>query len=124
MPNPPESRHVLIVEDDADLLETFLLVLEGAGHVATGAGNGQEALDKLRGGLRPDLILLDLMMPVMNGWQFREEQLKDPALASIPVVVVSAAGPISETHTLHPAAFLPKPVDLEALLEIVGRAGQ
>lgn len=119
-----DSHPVLVVEDDADLLETFILVLESSGHAAVGAADGYAALEMLRGGMRPCVILLDLMMPGMNGWQFREQQLKDPALAPIPVVLISAAGPGAEDKTLRPAAFLPKPVDLDALLDTVRRVSR
>jgi two-component system, chemotaxis family, chemotaxis protein CheY len=112
---------VLVVDDDVDMLDTFVQVLEINGYAATGAEGGDQALATLRNGLAPALILLDLMMPGMNGWQFREEQLKDPTLARIPVVVVSAAGPGSEAGSLRPAAFLAKPVDLDLLLDTMRR---
>jgi two-component system response regulator MprA len=76
----------------------------------------------LRGGLKPRLILLDLMMPRKDGWQFREEQIADPSLAAFPVVVLSGAGQL-ERHTrqLDVKDFLEKPVDVERLLEVVSR---
>jgi CheY-like chemotaxis protein len=111
------DQHVLVVEDDADMLDTFVQVLEAAGYRASGAANGVEALALLRNGLRPAAILLDLMMPEMTGWEFREEQLRDPALASLPVIVVSAAGPLAERESLRASAFLSKPLDLHSLLD-------
>src|SRR5580765_7790969 len=81
---------ILLVEDDFDMRDALIPILEYAGHHVVGAANGREALEQLRAGPKPSLILLDLMMPVMNGTEFRAEQLRDPALASIPVVVVSA----------------------------------
>jgi CheY-like chemotaxis protein len=87
-------------------------------------GPCREALELLRGGLRPSSILLDLMMPVMDGWDFRQEQLADPALKDIPVVLITAAGFSRETiqAQLGDVHLLPKPVPCPALLEILGRA--
>jgi CheY-like chemotaxis protein len=120
MSEPPgEKRTILVVEDDHSMQEAFTLALEYSGYDVIGAANGAEALDKLRAGARPCAILLDLMMPVMDGWRFREEQLKDAALAGIPVIVVSAAGPDSGMESLRAAAFLGKPVDLKRLLSTV-----
>jgi CheY-like chemotaxis protein len=82
---------VLVAEDDTDVREAMLDRLETAGYRAVGVPNGMEALCWLREAESlPPLILLDLMMPIMDGWQFREQQLEDPALAGIPVVVLSA----------------------------------
>jgi CheY-like chemotaxis protein len=68
----------------------------------------------------PSVILLDLMMPVMDGWQFRTEQLRDPALAAIPVILISADGTVREkAAALSAAAFLRKPIDVEQLLALV-----
>ena len=82
---------VFIVEDDPDTREMLgkFLELEGF-HVET-AANGRQALDRLSSGLKASVIVLDLMMPIMDGWQFRREQVRNAALASIPVIVVSAA---------------------------------
>ena len=82
------------------------------------ASNGKQALERLHSGVHPCVILLDLMMPVMDGWQFRRQQVQDQQLAGIPVIVVSAAGKdrISE---IDANAYLSKPVDLEQLLERV-----
>jgi CheY-like chemotaxis protein len=107
---------VFIVEDDADtrdMLEQFL-ELEGY-HVET-AVNGRHALDRLSGGLQASVIVLDLMMPVMDGLQFRREQVRRTELASIPVIVVSAAGQ-ERLQRIEADAHLPKPIDLEQLLD-------
>jgi len=93
-----------------------LLTLEG--FVATTVSNGREALDYLRQGDRPDIILLDLMMPVMDGWEFRRKQQSDPALAAVPVVVLSALDH-RRAADVDAVAFLKKPLDFDRLLELV-----
>jgi len=109
---------VLIVEDDADLREMMaqLLALEGFG--AHAVANGREALDYLENGHSPRLILLDLMMPVMDGWEFRREQQRDPRVADIPVIVLSALDQ-SRAGDIDEAAFLKKPLDFDRLLDLV-----
>ena len=82
------------------------------------ASNGKQALERLSAGVHPCVILLDLMMPVMDGWQFRREQVQDHDLAEIPVIVVSAAGR-ERIAEIDANAYLTKPVDLEQLLERV-----
>ncbi len=109
---------VMVVEDDACIREMVIQVLAGEGFTAVGARNGEEALHHLREEhVDPALILLDLMMPVMNGWQFRAEQLEDPALARIPVVVMSASGETGVSFDEH----VDKPFDIEVLLDMVSR---
>jgi len=110
---------VLIVDDDVDALEALSQVLEEADYDVVRAANGLEALGQLgdRGG-RCDLILLDLMMPVMNGWQFREQQAKDPELSSIPVVVITAN---RDTRGIEADETLYKPVNPDHLVEVVER---
>jgi CheY-like chemotaxis protein len=85
------AQIILVVDDDPDLSEALSDLLLMIGYRPLQAANGREALDLIRAGLRPSLILLDLMMPVMNGWQFREAQLQDPTVASVPVIVLTAA---------------------------------
>jgi CheY-like chemotaxis protein len=87
----PEVCHILVVEDDFALGDSVRDLLVDEGHQVDLARNGREALEQLRKGLRPELILLDLMMPVMDGWTFREELSRDPDLRDIPVLVMSAA---------------------------------
>jgi signal transduction histidine kinase len=84
------ERRLLLVEDDGELRNSLSDLLRGDGYQVIGASNGSEALDCLRKGPAPDLILLDLMMPVKDGWQFRIEQKRDPSMASIPVLALSA----------------------------------
>jgi len=98
------------------------LILTAEGFVVVVAANGQEALGQLRAAPHPDLILLDLMMPIMDGWQFRREQAQDPSLSAIPVVVLSADGNVQQKAvSLHVAGYLQKPVDVESLLDIIQR---
>ena len=106
----------MIVEDDRDTREMLERFLQFEGFEVRTAANGEAALEVLRTYAAPCVILLDLMMPVMNGWQFRAVQREDPALAAIPVVVVTAAGPASGVPSIHADAWLSKPVDFEQLL--------
>lgn len=114
--------HILVVEDDFDIRDTLSQILEAEGYAVSGAANGAEALEVLDRQVAPALILLDLMMPVMNGWQFRTEQLKRPEIANIPVVVISAdAGVGKKAEAIGAADSLKKPVPLETLLDVVNR---
>jgi CheY-like chemotaxis protein len=113
----------MVVEDDFAVRETLHELLEEEGFQVVQACNGQEALDRLRRvAFVPRLILLDLMMPVMDGWQFRAEMSRDPQLARIPVVVMSADMALEQkVRGLSVAGVLPKPVELDRLLETVHR---
>ena len=116
------SRPVLIVEDDDELRDVLIVACELQGCTAIGVSGADEALDRLRGGLRPGLIVFDLVMPNKSGWEFRAEQLADPALAAIPSVAMSAAvRGASLRATLQVEALLPKPIDMDVLLELVAR---
>ncbi len=110
---------VLVVEDDDDLREATAEILMHAGYRVATAPNGARALDCLRGGLRPAVILLDLMMPVLSGRGFRAGQLADPAFADIPVVVVSAILPAPDLDLPGIAAMVAKPPDIDALLSLL-----
>jgi len=114
---------VLVVEDDSDALDLIATILEDAGYNVLRATNGLEALARLaeqRG--RCDLILLDLMMPVMNGWDFRRKQREILALADIPVILMSAGAHLAAASDgLDPAGSMTKPVDPEDLIAIVKR---
>ena len=113
--------HVLLVEDDDDLREDLALILTNRGYRIETARNGAEALERLRApGPLPCLILLDLMMPVMNGWEFRAAQLADPAIAAVPVVVMTAASPRDPGGALQALAYYQKPIKLEDLLALMG----
>jgi CheY-like chemotaxis protein len=113
----------MVVEDDEDIRADLVAILRVKGFKVSEATNGNDAIAQLRGGARPCLIVLDLMMPVRNGWELRADMRADPALAAIPVVVVSGKGRITsdEEQTLAPAAVLVKPFELNELLELVGR---
>lgn len=112
---------VLIVDDDDDIRETLVEILSRYGYQARGAENGSTALDLLHdGGLIPKLILLDLMMPVMDGFVFREKQLDDPKLRAIPVIVMTAfRDAMARAADLEPVAVLTKPLELAQLLRHV-----
>jgi CheY-like chemotaxis protein len=113
---------LMIVEDEVDLRETLAEILRMHGFDPVTAESGAEALEILRRGEAPRVILLDLMMPDMSGWEFREAQLRDPALASIPVVLVSGVSDLAEAAAATSAsAFLSKPVDIEVLVQLVTR---
>jgi CheY-like chemotaxis protein len=109
---------VLIVEDDADLREMMAQLLSLEGYQTATVANGREALDYLRHEHAPDLILLDLMMPIMDGWEFRRQQQADPALSRVPVIVLSALDP-NRSADVNASAFLKKPLDFDLLLELV-----
>jgi CheY-like chemotaxis protein len=111
---------VLLVEDDLDIAEAILDVLMDEGYEVAHATNGREALELLHSQPRPAVILLDLMMPEMDGSQFRAEQLRDPALSSIPVVVLSADRLVAQkAHELGVWGYVTKPLQPEQLVSIV-----
>jgi CheY-like chemotaxis protein len=112
------QKNILVVEDDRDIQAAITLVLETQGYRVAAAANGRDALDYLHRSEPPDLVLLDLMMPVMDGWQFRREQKRDPALAAIPVIVISSA---SNAPSLGVKDVLEKPVAFDRLLNTVRR---
>jgi CheY-like chemotaxis protein len=111
------SPLVLVIDDDDDVREGLVVLLESAGYTAAGAANGDEALAMLRAGSEPCLILLDLWMPVKTGWGFRMEQMREPRLARIPTVVLSADEARRDMHGV--AATLPKPLDFAQLFDLV-----
>jgi CheY-like chemotaxis protein len=111
---------VLVVEDDADTRDMMMYLLQTHGIASRSAGNGMTALVEAHRRPRPSVILLDLMMPVMDGWEFRRRQLADATIANIPVVVISALSR-DHYHDLRPAAIIPKPCDLDRLMAVVQR---
>jgi CheY-like chemotaxis protein len=116
------SKLILIVEDDQDAAMMMSEVLEAEGYRTATAFNGAEALEILNECERPVLILLDMTMPVMDGWGFRESQLKQPELASIPVVTATADGDAKgKAARIAAAGWLAKPLSIDRLLAEVGR---
>jgi CheY-like chemotaxis protein len=125
-PNAPPPT-ALVVDDDLGCREVLAEFLRIWGFEVESAANGREALERLHelhdADLPPSVILLDLMMPEMSGWEFRREQLRDPRLADIPVVIVSAARDAlaMEYGTLYANEHLKKPVDFDRLGAIIRR---
>jgi len=119
----PSGASILVVEDNADLCLNLALFLSDLDYPTVMAGNGREALVQLRSAPLPCLILLDLIMPVMNGWVFRAEQRQDPHLAAVPVIVMSGAvdNLAQESVALDAVAFLSKPIDINELVQLVAR---
>ncbi len=121
MTDHPEHPTIVVVDDDTDLRETLGELLVEEGYDARLFENGRVALEFLRHETDdPQLILLDLMMPEMNGWQFREEQLKDDRLREIPVIVMTASRGL-EGDPLRAREVLYKPIGLGELISAVER---
>jgi len=121
MNQPSCERVVLVVDDDPGIREALADLLGDEGYRVVTAMNGVEALDKLRepAQARPCVILLDLMMPVMDGWQFRKEQKQDPAIANIPLIVITATG--KRPVLIDADELVMKPLDLGRLFEAIER---
>jgi CheY-like chemotaxis protein len=111
---------LLVVDDDVELCESLADALTDAGYDPVTAGDGARALSLSHDAPKPQLILLDLMMPEMNGWEFREVQLHDQVVKDIPVVVMTASRDLRR-HPVDADAFLFKPFTLDDLLEQVQR---
>jgi CheY-like chemotaxis protein len=109
-------QRILVVDDDVDACVSLSEVLQSEGFETACAADGQEAWELMHSSPPPDLIVLDLMMPKMDGWTLRMHQRRDPRLAKIPVVVVSAAKTIDDDDL---EAVFSKPLDLPAFLEAV-----
>ena len=115
--NSSYNKSILVVEDNIDIQESLKATLENEGYSVFTADNGREALDRLEKMPTPCLILLDLMMPVMNGWEFVEEINKDIMLSSIPIVVVTAIG--DSKNSPKTDGYIPKPINFDALIVAV-----
>lgn len=117
------AKHILIVEDSLDLQALLAQLIESEGHSTTLASHGRQALDLLESmPVPPSLILLDLMMPVMDGFEFIKVQLEDPKLSQIPVVVMTAdSNPQSNVQNLKVKEVVKKPISADLVLEIVDR---
>src|SRR5512141_2591733 len=119
-PMQPRRGDVMVVEDDHAIRETLRELLEDEGYHVTPAANGAEALAHLRADGVPGLILLDLMMPVMDGWEFRIALQRDPRLADIPVIVLSADDAVAQkAGAMRVQGYLSKPFELDRLLRTV-----
>ena len=110
------SGRVLVVDDDALIRDTLATALGDEGYAVRVASDGRAALDTM-GHWRPDVIVLDLMMPVMDGWQFQRELRQDPECSQIPVIVISASK--FSRERVDADAFIPKPLDAGVLLETI-----
>jgi len=110
---------ILVIDDDDDIRAVLAMVLDEAGFRVVTAANGREALEHLREDPQPDVILLDLMMPEMDGYQFRAEQQRDPALRAIPTLIVTAGTVTSRVEALGAEAILRKPVGLRRLVDTI-----
>jgi CheY-like chemotaxis protein len=119
-----QLARILLVEDDPGLRDTLAEVLSERGYDVTCAPDGRAALAELGDHEPPSVILLDLAMPVMDGWAFREEQRRDPRIASIPTIVLSASlgSDPSAIDALGATAALTKPFDLDRLIAALERA--
>ena len=115
----PNYKSILVVEDNKEIQDSLKMALEVEGYNVFTADNGKEAIERLRKMPTPCVILLDLMMPVMNGWEFVEAISKDIMLSTIPIIVVSAFG--EKNTNPKPSAYIQKPIDLDALLSAVSK---
>ena len=115
--NSTQCKSILIVDDDDSIRQTLRLALEYEGYHVSTAENGRDAISKLDVAPYPSLILLDLMMPVLSGWQLRERMLLDARLRHVPVIVMSATA--DGSTILQAEAVMRKPVDFEALTKLV-----
>lgn len=116
------TKRILVVEDDTSIRELLVELLESEGYEVASAVNGLEGLKILQSQKNPDLILIDLMMPVMDGYSFRTEQLKNNDWSKIPTVVMSAEANAKEKmKNFSITAFLSKPVELDTILKTVAR---
>jgi CheY-like chemotaxis protein len=114
------AARVLVVDDDPNLVRLMSKFLKLEGFAPVPAGNGREALAYLRGGGDASVIVLDLRMPVMDGWTFRIEQRRDPVLADIPIVVLSGLE-MDGIHEMEAAASFHKPVSFLEVVDVVRR---
>jgi CheY-like chemotaxis protein len=118
----PSAGKLLLVEDDYDSRIGLATILKMEGYEVRTAMDGSEALETLRQGFRPGLILLDLMMPVMNGTEFRAAQRLEPGFAAVPVVLLSGTSEIKvRAAELDTVGYLLKPIRMRELLETVGK---
>lgn len=114
------SKRILVVEDDNSIRELLVELLQSEGYEVAAAVNGLEGIKYLQANGNPDLILIDLMMPIMDGYTFRSEQMKNAEWSKVPVVVMSAEANAKEKmKNFGITAFLSKPVELDTILKTV-----
>jgi CheY-like chemotaxis protein len=117
-----DMETILLVENDADIRESLVELLELRGYQVTATDDGHKALERLETGPLPCLIILDLMLPAMSGWEFRRRQLADNRWSDIPVVLLSGVNNLpQESRRLKAVAFLLKPINFDSLYETIGR---
>ena len=116
--SPSADRSILVVDDDVAATESLTDILTGEGYSVASAKNGKQALQYLHGAPPPRLIILDLFMPEMDGWEFRREQLKDAKLRDIPVVVMTGA---SVYAGIDANVIVHKPLDVERFISLIER---
>lgn len=118
-------KKILIVEDDKDIRINLQILLESEGYEVETAENGRTALDYLASSPKPSLILLDLMMPIMDGFEFRKIQEADSKIGDIPVLIMTAGGQLEEKcRATHAKAGIKKPIDIDELLEKISQYQQ
>jgi CheY-like chemotaxis protein len=115
------ARRILLVEDDTGIRDSVVECLELEGYEVSAVPNGSAALDWLHRELPPDVLLVDLVMPVMSGGELLARVRADPRLASVPAVLMTAAIPTAQSPMPQADAVLPKPFELDALLDVVAR---
>ena len=113
------SRRIVVIDDDADLRNALSVMLRLDGHEVTGFSDATEAISQIEGGLPVDVILLDLMMPIMSGWEFCSYRDQSPLLKKVPVIVITARQ--SVVAPIGVSEILLKPFDPEVLEEAIGR---
>ncbi len=115
-----QCKSILVVEDDDDIRNAMVDLLESEGYNTESAINGKDALEKLRRiNQKPCLVMLDMMMPIMNGREFLDEVMKDSHLAPIPILIVSAIA--DKSNSKGSVGFLKKPIDIDVVLKVVSQ---
>ena len=122
-PAPSLGTRLLLVEDDVNIRSALAEMLGDEGFTVATADNGRDALDQLRGGAPPDVIVLDLMMPVMDGWEFRVAQRADPLLAGIPLLAMSA-DLSAKARAIAADGYVRKPIDFPDLRIVLAHGGR
>jgi CheY-like chemotaxis protein len=115
------SKYILVIDDDEGIRDGLTALLQDEGYHVTAVENGKKALDILASGPFPAVIILDLMMPVMDGAQFCAERSKCPRISSIPVILLTASSLSNQTMTLPVSHWLRKPIEIENFLNLVQR---